>query len=225
MCELGSFCEIDMRSPHMPKSPSATAGMSSTREPSDHSVSGNARSQRRPPWSPWRWYDGPMHTTTSPSSPWLGGLALLILASSPPGCGRSSLDPRPSPSGGPFGDAAPPAPEVLEGQGAAGAPQIPCSGDSSEPFFTCAYVCSSCETDEIHPLVCRNGHMACPDTYVDDEGVTITVPVGMYVVGLDDYEAKSGQCAYRQRPMDAGLDPATPKQPSRGPHLRLAGCE
>lgn len=164
------------------------------------------------------------------SSALLAGLAWVLAF----GCGRSGLNPgrdgsvwdpaRGRPGDGASGDVK--RASGGGGRGAAGAPQIPCLPDAPEPFFTCGYGCGSCESDVVYPLVCRNGFMACPISFVDDKGLSVTVPAGMYVLILDDCETRTGQCSDGEGPADTGVagreGAGFRSFPSR---LRQAGCE
>jgi hypothetical protein len=63
-----------------------------------------------------------------------------------------------------------------DGQGAAGAPLVPCSGDPSVLLGDAAYVCGTCGSDAFYSVVCRDGFLACPTSFVTDTGAVITVP-------------------------------------------------
>ena len=83
-----------------------------------------------------------------------------------------------------------------DGQGPTGAPLVSCSGDSSVLLWDAGYVCGTCGNDAYFAVVCRDGFLACPTSFTTSTGEVITVPAGVYVMGANDYQATTGQCAY-----------------------------
>ena len=82
-----------------------------------------------------------------------------------------------------------------DGQGAAGAPLVPCSGDPSVLLWDAGYVCGTCGNDAYFAVVCRDGFLACPISFVTSAGELVTVPSSVYVMDWTDYGTASGQCA------------------------------
>jgi hypothetical protein len=82
-----------------------------------------------------------------------------------------------------------------DAQGAAGAPVVPCSGDPSVLIWDAGYTCGTCGSDAYFAVVCRDGFLACPTSFVTSTGDLVTVPSGVYVVDRADYGKASGQCA------------------------------
>ena len=112
-----------------------------------------------------------------------------------------------------------------DGDGANGAPIVPCSGDPSVPLWDTPYRCGSCGTDGFYPVVCTNGYLSCPTSYAGSNGTSIAVPQDMYVVDMNDYDNKTGQCAYTAAYDEPGFglsDPAQAIVTARDPALPLA---
>jgi hypothetical protein len=112
-----------------------------------------------------------------------------------------------------------------DGQGASGAPLVPCSGSGAATSGGGRYACGTCGTDGFYPVVCKSGYLACPTSYVGSAGTTVEVPAGEYVVDMDDYENMTGQCAYVQTYYYPGFALADPPQAlttARDPALPLA---
>jgi hypothetical protein len=82
-----------------------------------------------------------------------------------------------------------------DAQGAAGAPLVPCSGDPSVLLWDAGYTCGTCGSDAYFAVVCRDGFLACPTSFVTSTGGVVTLPSGMYVMDRTDYAKASGQCA------------------------------
>jgi len=110
-----------------------------------------------------------------------------------------------------------------DAQGAAGAPLVPCSGDPSVLVWDAGYVCGTCGNDAYYAVVCRDGFLSCPTSFVTDTGAVVAVPPGLYVV---DRSTASGQCAYvasAYAPVFALSDPSgltTARDPARPLLLR-----
>ena len=74
-----------------------------------------------------------------------------------------------------------------DGDGAAGAPIVPCGEPDGTTVQTDgAYGCGACGTDSFYGVVCLGGVLACPGD----------APPDYYVVDMDDYERMVGQCGY-----------------------------
>ena len=73
-----------------------------------------------------------------------------------------------------------------DGDGANGAPLVPCSGNPASATGDNRYACGTCGTDGFYPVVCSNGYLACP----------ASAAPSMYVVDMNDYQQMTGQCAF-----------------------------
>ena len=91
-----------------------------------------------------------------------------------------------------------------DAQGAAGAPLVPCSGDPAVLLWDAGYVCGTCDNDAYFAVVCRDGFLACPTSFVTRAGELVTVPSSVYVIDKNDYGMASGQCAYGHPPTSRG---------------------
>lgn len=80
-----------------------------------------------------------------------------------------------------------------------------CSDNSPVPRLDDNYVCGTCETDLLWPLVCLQGHLECATTLIANDGSVSTVPPGQYVISLTDYNNLTGRCAYRATYMYPGF--------------------
>jgi hypothetical protein len=89
-----------------------------------------------------------------------------------------------------------------DGNGASGAPLVPCSGDAVATTGDHHYACGSCGPDAFYSVVCSSGYLSCPSS----------AGSSMYVVDMNDYENMTGQCSYIAPAYEPGFGIADPVQ-------------
>ena len=73
---------------------------------------------------------------------------------------------------------------------------VPCQGEEGARVETHAYGCGTCGGDLFYPVVCHQGRLACPSSYLASQGVVVTVWEGAYVVDMGNWQSNTGQCAH-----------------------------
>lgn len=109
-------------------------------------------------------------------------------------------------------DKAAPLGEVVKpvGDGAAGAPIVPCDGSEPPTTWDGKYTCGTCGGDTLAPPKCQGGQLQCTSD--------------RYVLDMADWHALVGQCAYLKPltfPRVALADPAGALQTNRDPETPL----